>query len=61
MLEFVKSQKGNNLLIFEGYLFSIHRKSEKKIIWRCTEYKSKNCLTRCYTTTDDLSGLLIYD
>jgi len=29
MLELIKSQKGNNLLIFEGYLFRIHRKSEK--------------------------------
>jgi hypothetical protein len=61
MLEFIKSQKGNNLLIFEGYLFSIHQKNEKKIIWRCTDYKRKNCLARCYTTTDDESGLLIHD
>ncbi|KAE9528681.1 hypothetical protein AGLY_012256, partial [Aphis glycines] len=41
------------------YSFSIHRKSEKKIIWRFTEYKRKKCLTRCYTTTDDLSGEFI--
>jgi len=60
MLEFIKSQKVNNLLIFED-LFSIHRKSEEKIIWRCTEYKRKKCLTRCYSTTDDESDLLIYD
>jgi len=56
MLELIKIQKDNNLLIFEGYSFSTYRKN----IWRCTEYKSKNCLTRCYTTTDDLSGFLIY-
>ncbi|KAE9532335.1 hypothetical protein AGLY_009958 [Aphis glycines] len=28
MLEFIKSQKGYNLLVFEGYSFSIHRKRE---------------------------------
>jgi hypothetical protein len=61
MLGFIKSQKGNNLQIFEEYLFSIHQKSEEKIIWRGTDYKRKNCLTRYYTITDDESGLLIYD
>jgi len=33
MLEFIKSQKGNNLLVFEGYSFSVSIK-----IFRC-KYK----------------------
>lgn len=42
------------------YSFSIHRKIEKNNL-AFTEYKRKKILTKCYTTTDDISGLLIYN
>jgi len=55
----VKNQKGNNLLLFNGYLHNIDEKYENKIVWRCTEYKKLSCKSRCHTTTNTESGTKI--
>lgn len=59
-LTFVKSQKGKNLLLLNGYLHNIHQKYDEKIVWRCTDYKNFLCKGRCHTTTDSESGIKLF-
>ena len=38
-LEFVKSQKGKDMLVVEGCTFIKEKDILDKIIWKCTEYR----------------------
>ncbi|CAI6351923.1 unnamed protein product [Macrosiphum euphorbiae] len=49
-LQFIISQKGNKLLLHNGYLHTFYKEGVNKFIWRCYEYKTYKC-TSCYTTT----------
>jgi hypothetical protein len=46
ILEYVKSEKGYNLLVYKGFTF--HRESEHNsvIYWRCTEHRIAKCSGR---------------
>src|ERR1043165_9981199 len=48
-LEFVKSQKGKDFLVEEGYTFRNERISMVKTIWKCTNYRKHKCMARCHT------------
>ena len=53
-LEFVKSQKGKNLLVVEGYTFRNERVLTGRTFWKCTEYRKHKCLARCHTENDQI-------
>lgn len=55
-LNFIQSQKGKPLLIFENHVYSVHRETENKVIWRCVEFK-KYCLVRCHTSSAKSEGI----
>ncbi|KAG2457941.1 CDD deaminase, partial [Polypterus senegalus] len=48
-LEYVKSNKGADLLVVEGYTFRKEKTINGKLIWKCTEYRIGKCLSRCHT------------
>jgi len=58
-LTFIKSQKGKNMLINKGFLYSIHDVYETKVVWRCTEYKNLSCKSQCHTTTEDETDMYL--
>lgn len=48
-MEIIKSQKGKDLLVLEGYCFLREKVVDNKIVWRCSEYKISKCMARCHT------------
>ncbi|XP_051775205.1 uncharacterized protein LOC127525924 [Erpetoichthys calabaricus] len=54
-LEYVKSNKGADLLVFEGNTFRKEKTINGKHIWKCTEYRTGKCSSRCHTK----NGLLV--
>lgn len=53
-LEFVKSQRGKDLLVHGGFIYKKDREGKEKMIWRCNEIK--NCPGRAHT----MQGIPIY-
>lgn len=51
-LTFVKSQKGTNLLLHDGYLYYREKLMSDKIIWKCQDYEYHKCRGRCHTFND---------
>ena len=45
-LEFVESEKEKRMLVYEGYLYHMERKTEQKEIWKCCD---RSCKGRCHT------------
>ena len=45
-LEYVKSQKGHDLLVHNGFTFRREREHNGVIYWRCTEYRIAKCSGR---------------
>ncbi|KAF0759986.1 MULE domain-containing protein, partial [Aphis craccivora] len=58
-LKFVKSQKGKQLLINDGYMHSYYKKGSDKFIWRCVDYQKYKC-SSCFTSTMDETGMFHY-
>src|SRR5262245_15081915 len=48
-LEFVKSQKGKDLLLLRGHLFVEERRTNETTTWKCTFYKKIKCSARAKT------------
>ena len=48
-LEFVKSQKGADHLVYEGYRFVKDKVTEIKTMWKCVNYKVDGCRGRAHT------------
>jgi hypothetical protein len=53
-LQFIKSQKGHDLLSHNGFLFRKERSSTEKTIWKCVYYDSKKCPGRCHTSDNEV-------
>lgn len=52
-LQFVKSQKGKDLLVYHGHMFSKEKTDEnRKIIWKCLSYAKSKCSARIHTMDD---------
>ena len=45
-LEYVKSQKGHDLLVFRGFTFRREREHNGTIYWKCTDYRIAKCSGR---------------
>jgi len=47
---FLRSQKGQPLLMDRaGYLYCANRKTDKRIYWKCQNFRKKNCKARALT------------
>jgi hypothetical protein len=51
-VEFLKSEKGKPKLCFSGHLFYKDKQNEKKIFWKCQNYRKTKCAARV-TTVDN--------
>ena len=51
-LEFVKSNRGADMLVHDGYSFNKEKSANNKIYWKCSEYRDTKCLARCITEDD---------
>jgi len=40
-LQFVKSERGKNILVDDGYMYQLESERPEKSIWRCVKYKQK--------------------
>ena len=47
--EFVKSARGNFMLVVHGFVFAREVKRNDKILWRCSRYSKLKCTARCST------------
>jgi len=53
-LEFIKSNKGRDLLLVEGYTFRREKEIKGKKHWKCTDYDRFKCRARCHTEGQDI-------
>lgn len=51
-LEFTKTQRGRNMLIYEGYRYVTNQNSTKNIFWRCSHYVKFGCRASVVTSRD---------
>jgi len=58
MAQFIKSKRGKDLFVLEGYTFmkSSHDKAGTAIYWKCTEYHKNKCPGRCTTKNGKLES-----
>src|ERR1700731_4719650 len=56
-LQFIKSSRGNNLLVNNGFIYRKEREKLDKIVWKCVEYDSAKCAGRCLTINNDIVKL----
>ena len=43
---FAESQKGKELLIFDGFVYRMDRKGQERSSWHCTAPRNRHCLGR---------------
>nr|XP_034962833.1 zinc finger protein 483-like isoform X2 [Zootoca vivipara] len=48
-LKYVKSRKGKDQLLHEGYLYRKERESKSKTVWKCADYQKSRCPGRAHT------------
>lgn len=53
-LEFIKSNKGRDLLVVDGYTFRRDKAVKRKSYWKCSDYDKFKCRSRCRTEGDDI-------
>ena len=60
MSHFIKSERGKEKLVFEGYFYVKHRHNDVGIIfWKCEKYKSLSCRGRA-TTQGTTAGVQVH-
>ncbi|KYN21784.1 hypothetical protein ALC57_05190 [Trachymyrmex cornetzi] len=53
-LNFVKSTKNKNLLVYSGYIFVKDYKKKEKIYWKCVKYSTDKCRGRVHTYLEEV-------
>jgi hypothetical protein len=48
-LTFVKSQQGNDLLVYKGFTFMVNRNISMRKYWKCSDFRIYKCSARCIT------------
>lgn len=51
-LEFAKTQRGRNMLCYEGFRYVTNQNSTKNIFWRCSHYVKFGCRASVVTSKD---------
>ena len=54
-MEFIKSQKGKDLMTYNGFIYSTHSKSATTTYWVCTKYRAGKCRARCQVTDGEIT------
>jgi hypothetical protein len=54
-LDFVRSNKGGEFLVVNGHTFRQEKIINEKRIWKCTEYRTSKCKSRCHSKDDILT------
>lgn len=49
-IAFARTQRGRNMLVFQGYKYVENRQSMKHIFWRCARYVKYRCRATVVTT-----------
>ncbi|XP_060867196.1 uncharacterized protein LOC132942645 [Metopolophium dirhodum] len=58
-MEFVKSAKGNNLLVYRGFLYSREKPPKNdETIWKCVESKNVMCRARVHTNGEEITKVM---
>ena len=60
-LEFVKSNKGRDLLLVDGYTFRYEKTIKEKSHWKCTDYDKFKCRARCHTEGKDIVKVSVHN
>ncbi|XP_032997370.1 uncharacterized protein LOC117042033 isoform X2 [Lacerta agilis] len=60
-LKYVKSQKGRDQLLHEGYLYQKERESKSKMVWKCADYHKSRCPGKAHTRNGKLVHSLPHD
>ncbi|XP_053234723.1 zinc finger protein 568-like [Podarcis raffonei] len=60
-LKYVKSRKGRDQLLHEGYLYRKERESKSKMVWKCADYHKSRCPGRVHTHHGKLVHSLPHD
>jgi len=53
-LEFVKSERGRDHLVHDGYRYIMHRKGDAKNVWYCVKQREEKCCGRLYTANNEV-------
>lgn len=51
-LQFAKTQRGRDMLIYQGYRYVTNQNSAKNIFWRCSHYVKFDCRASVVTSKD---------
>jgi len=54
-MEVIKSTKGKQVVVYEGFTFVFERDGSNKKIWHCTESYSNKCKGRCHTIGSEVT------
>lgn len=57
-LNFIISQKGKELLNYNGYLYYLHHRNKNSLMWKCNAYKNNSCPAVVHTNLDKSKYLL---
>lgn len=53
-LHYVKSNKGRDLLLVDGYTYRFEKTINEKKHWKCTDYAKFKCRARCHTENEEV-------
>ena len=57
-LNFIQSRRGNDLLVYDGFVYTKEKISLDKIIWRCVEYDKHQCSGRYHTSDGEVIKIM---
>ena len=60
-LEFIKSNKGRDFLLADGFTFLFEKTGKMKKHWKCTEYDKFKCRARCHTECENIVKLSVHN
>lgn len=55
-LNFVISNKGKNLLKYDGFLYTKQRVNSESVVWKCSLNWKNKCPGKIYTDNDSPNG-----
>lgn len=53
-LTYMESEKGKQMLLFEGFIFYKDKVDKKKTYWKCKQFKSGSCHARIQSADDEI-------
>lgn len=61
-MEFIRSERGNNKLIYNGYVYVFEQfGKEEKSIWKCDQYTKVSCKGRIHTKNNEILKVIVHN